>query len=155
MRRRKQGFKLYEKLLQYKISHQGPYQKNRGGFSLLELLVSMIIMGVVIAGSVGLFTTANAYIRKEKTRTQATNQATKIMERLYYYVGFDESGNNVSDVFAVKLNETAAELGEVGVGSIPVFHDNVDNEEWSFRVRNDVVGGSQCKRVDAVVRWED
>ena len=152
MRRKKHGFKLYKKLLQYKISHQGPYQKNRGGFSLLELLVSMIIMGVVIAGSVGLFTTANTYIRKEKTRTQASNQATKIMERLSYYVGDDGLGD---DAFALGLHETDVELYQVGLGSIPVFDDNVDNEEWSFRVRNDVAGGSQCKRVDVVIRWED
>ncbi len=55
-------------------------------FSLLEIVVAIIILGLVITGIFGLFTSAHELIGNAGQRLQATNYARTVLEQLRLYV---------------------------------------------------------------------
>lgn len=116
----------------------------KSGFTLLEIIVSMLILSIVVAGSFGLFTTANNIIAKERRREQAYQQAAAILERLRYYVyeGPDSPLNN---------NDTYSNLDQVELRNLEISGDN--EPLWEYTVSD--VKGTECKLVTAKISWEE
>lgn len=60
-------------------------KKFNGGFSLIEIMVAIMILGVAFIGLVGAFPYALSIITEAKNRTQAAYLAQEKIEELYQY----------------------------------------------------------------------
>lgn len=115
------------------------------GFTFLEIVVSMLILGIVVAGTVGLFTTANKFIANQRRTNQAYNQASRILEQLRYYVSADQTGDIAFDVQNnLPTEHLLADIGLTGDLDIP---------DGSYTVAIDPDSG--CYIVTASVSYEE
>lgn len=99
-------------------------------FTLLEIVIAMLILSMVTAGTYGLFVTNHRFIAEAKHRLQAINQATAVAERLKMFV----SEVPISEV----INGNELLPGEhlpsdIGLESTPSI-DGVTDKEWSYVV---------------------
>lgn len=117
---------------------------NKSGFTLLELVVSMLILSITVAGSFGLITTCYKKINEAKLELQAVNQAATILEQLKTYVRDDDVGNNA---FTEGDHNS---LTDIGLGIEPEIQ-NVSSKEWEYSVGTD----GDNKIVTATVKWEE
>ncbi len=120
----------------------------KSGFTYLEIIVSVIILGIVITGSWCLLGTVNDYICDQRRQNQAANQAAIIMENLRLQVTADQQGD---DSFAVADHQ---DMTLIGLDSDP-FLGEVTSSSWSYRVEEDIQGNSECRIVTALVSWEE
>lgn len=60
--------------------------KNSRAFSLLEIVIAMLIIGLVVAGLFGLFVTSHGFIGNAGRRLQAIQYARRVAENLKVYV---------------------------------------------------------------------
>lgn len=121
----------------------------REGFTFLEIVVSMLIFGIVVAGTMGLFITANKHIVNQRHRSQAYNQALKVLEQLRYYVSADPNNpTHAGEAF----NDGGHSTSLIGLGGTPDM-SGVNNPQWSYSVTD--VTGSNCKEVTVTVSWEE
>lgn len=123
--------------------------KNKG-FTLIEIVVSMLILSLVVAGSFSLYVTANGQVNNAKHRLQAVNQAMGVLERLRYYVSVDSNNPENSDQ-ALSVN-TGISPELIGLPAEPDISD-VSLPRWYYDVKT--VSGSNCKEVSVSVKWEE
>ena len=123
---------------------------DKKGFSLLELIVAVTILGIAIAGSFSIFVTCNDFYIKSRQELAAVNQASALMEQLNIFVSVDpdrpyqnagkalEQGNGLSPVLA-------------GMHSVPAIQ-GASNPGWEYHVTDK--DGGRFKEVEIVVDWE-
>jgi prepilin-type N-terminal cleavage/methylation domain-containing protein len=124
-------------------------KKNEKGFTLLEVVVSMMIFSVVIPGVFTMFMTAKQYQNKAEYKLQAYKQALAVTEKLRYFVSADENFPESSgEALAVGQH---ADLSIINMNEIPNI-TGVDSSRWSYTVSG--VEGANCKLVTMTVGWE-
>lgn len=115
-------------------------------FTLLEIIVAMLILSIVTAGTYGLFVTNYKFLTEAKHRLQAVNQASTVLERLRMYVS--ESENLPTDAGTVLTVATHAPT-EIELGSTPTMEGVTG--EWDYVVSD--VAHTDCKKVTVTVKW--
>lgn len=104
----------------------GDTTKRQAGFSLIEVLVTMVVLSIGLLGVAGLQASGLRNNHAAYTKTQATNLAMDMAERIRAnpngqasYINFDTSGN------------IPADPGCISDGCTPVQLANYDKFEWS------------------------
>lgn len=127
-------------------------------FTLLEIVISMLILSIATAGVYGLFVTNYKLLTMAKHDLQAINQAGKVIEKLRMYV---------AEVMVPELPEHASLVFLAGNHiSVPgpdnddfnrmILTDTPDipgttGQEWSYSVE-DNISSTDCKKVIVTVR---
>ena len=89
------------------------------GFSLIEVLVAVLVLGVAVAGAAGLFTVAVASTRTARVQTTATLLALDKLERLRGLAWtYEASGARVSDLSSDVSRDPPAPAG-AGLSASP------------------------------------
>lgn len=99
-------------------------------FTLLEIIIAMLILSMVTAGTYGLFVTNHRFIAEAKHRLQAINQATAVAERLKMFV----SEVPISEV--INGNELLSgehSPSDIGLESEPSI-EGVTDKQWNYTV---------------------
>ncbi len=123
------------------------------GFTLLEVIVAMLILGIVIAGSFSLLHSNQRLLKEAKQRLQAVNQAGAVMEKLRLYV-------NEAPVYPEQQVGSALSIGsdghspaEIGLAEIPLL-EMTESGTWNYLVEEVPGTNGECKRVKVSVNWE-
>jgi len=124
--------------------------KSTKGFTFLEIIIAMIILGLVVAGMFGLFTTAHKLIVEAGHRLQAVQQAKMAMEQLKLYVSADPNIPPNADLAFVNGNHN---LGDIGLSPAPEI-EGANNQAWSYFVRRPIPGWD-IKEVTMRVTWTE
>lgn len=124
--------------------------KSTKGFTFLEVIIAMIILGLVVAGMFGLFTTAHKLIVEAGHRLQAVQQAKMAMEQLKLYVSADPNIPTNADLAFVNGDHV---LGDIGLLPAPEI-TGVNNQAWSYFVRRPIPGWD-IKEVTMRVTWTE
>jgi len=116
-------------------------RKKSSGVSLLEIVVSMIILALVMAGLFNVFVAGRGYLIHSRCRTSASQFATKIMDPLQNEVNqstWDTAGNRLI------------------VGSPPDTTEDINGVTYNsnFMV-TDQSAGSFLRRVVLNVTWNE
>ena len=123
-------------------------KKREKGFSLLEVIVSMLILSIVVPGTFCLIVTSNSSLEESKQRLQAVNQALAVIERLRYYVSSDPA----DPVFAGRALADGTDYSPVIVGLRATPSVESDSmATWNYDVTS--MTDTNCKRVDVAVNW--
>lgn len=123
------------------------------GFTLLEIVVSMIILSIVVAGAYGLFVSNYKLLTDAKHRLQAVNQAATVMEKLKSYVSADPNlPANAGEWGALKTGTNYSPQTQIGLDAVP-FITGVSNPQWKYSVEN--VTGTDIKKVTVIVNWDE
>lgn len=102
---------------------------NKKAFSLLEVIISMLILAVVTAGSFGLFVTSQKILKENERYLSAVEHAAGLLDELNKYVSASPLEPPNSDiVFAEGTRDNLREL--LGIEKPPVI------KEWSFEVKS-------------------
>jgi prepilin-type N-terminal cleavage/methylation domain-containing protein len=135
--------------------------KNKG-FTLLEIVISMLILSLVVAGAYGLFVSNYRLLVDAKHRLQAVNQAAAVMEKLKSYVSADpnlpiNAGNalktgDLNDDGVVDATDVHLPQSEIGLLASP-FMTEVANQKWNYKVED--VSGADIKKVTVTVNWDN
>ena len=121
------------------------------GFTLLEIIVSMLILSIVVAGSFGMMVTTNKLLVNAEHRLQAVNQAQAVLERLRMYVSADPNNPAGSGgAFDIKPDHNPSD--EIGLSPGPDI-PGVNSPAWSYNVAQ--VLGSRCRQVEVTTTWEE
>lgn len=83
--------------------------KSSRAFSLLEIVIAMLIIGLVVAGLFGLFVTSHGFIGNAGRRLQAIQYARRVAETLKVYV----SASNTPPAPAAAGTGPGAALDEI------------------------------------------
>jgi Tfp pilus assembly protein PilV len=110
------------------------------GFSLLEILVSLLILAVVITGIMSVFISSQRYIIRSRHRLQAANIARQILEDLYREVRQDTWDTG-------ELRGNYSKSGSITLPGEPITYN------WNFTVSN--VTGYSYRRVTVNVSWNE
>lgn len=117
-------------------------------FTLLEIIIAMLILSIVTAGTYGLFVTNYKFLIEAKHRLQAVNFANTVLEKLRMYV----SENPDLPVNAgVALEPGEHSPNDIGLDSIPSI-DGIEDKEWTYSVSD--VTDTDCKKVIVKVSWD-
>lgn len=120
------------------------------GFSLLEVVVSMLILSIVIPGVLGILVTANVHLIDARNRLQAAYQSQAILEKLRWYVSEDPNNPaGAGTVFGIGTTHSPTELG---LDDYPAL-EGVGSSSWSYVVTD--VPGTSCREVSATINWEE
>lgn len=136
--------------------------KSSRAFSLLEIVIAMLIIGLVVAGLFGLFVTSHGFIGNAGRRLQAIQYARRVAETLKVYVSADPNtpaGAGTVDGHA---------LDEI---TLPLFHtpdlvglpNTITTNDGTvltctYNVDEDVTVGATTTTLEAVavrVRWTE
>jgi prepilin-type N-terminal cleavage/methylation domain-containing protein len=117
---------------------------NKSAFTLLEVMVSVLILSMAVAGNFALLVTAKGFQTNAEHRYQAVCQAQTVVDKLRYYVSSDPSIALVDDP-----NHLVQDAGISDTLSI----SNVVNKNWGYKV--DTVGATGGKDVTVKVSWEE
>lgn len=120
----------------------------REGFSLLEVVVSMLIFSIVIAGNTSLMVTANKIIANSRHRLQAVNRAQAVLERLRFFVSAEPNNPSGLNTTTNLLSQSPA---QIGMGQTPGM-SGVSFESWSYDVSP---AGSNLKEVTVNLNWSE
>lgn len=128
--------------------------KTSSGFSLLEIVVAMLILSLIVAGTFGLFVTSHKFISEAGHRLQAIEYARMVAENLKIYVTAD-MGTNLSsgtppgagNVWS-GTNPTAAPL------NFPSFGNIIPGATCNYSVSNNIPGPNM-KQVAINVNWTE
>lgn len=129
-------------------------------FTLLEVIISILILSIVTAGTYGLFVTNYKFIIEAKQRLQAVNQASAILEKLRMYVSEDPVG----PLIGAELSNGTHFPKDIGLDDMPDI-DGVSDNESSYIVEDinwDVEGDQalaiapiDIKKVTVTVKWNE
>jgi len=108
------------------------------GFTLLEIIVSLLILSLVIAGTMSAFTASRRYIKRAQHRLQATNIARGILEDLYREVRQDTWDTG-------RLRNGYSETNTV----------TIDNITYTSNLTVSDVSGHQYRQVTVNVTWTE
>jgi prepilin-type N-terminal cleavage/methylation domain-containing protein len=131
--------------------------RNEKGFSLLEVVVSMMIFSIVVPGVMTMFIAAKQYNKRAEYKLQAYKQAVAVSEKLRYFVSADPNFPQRS--------------GEALSNDVNILHDNAyvttimnnqasniygaDSSSWSYTVDPvSPVAGTTCRAITTNVHWE-
>lgn len=117
----------------------------------MEIIISMLILGIVTAGTYGLFVNSHKFIIEAKQRLQAVNQAGTVLEKLRMYVSEDpDHPENAGE--ALKVKEDPYSPTVIGLGETPDA-EALTNPQWDYLVEK--VPGTDCSKVTVTVSWEE
>lgn len=116
------------------------------GFTLLEIIVSMMILSIVVAGSFGMMVTTNKMLVNAEHRLQAVNQGQAVLEKLRSYVSAEPVNPDPFDTVNCPHDPV-----NMGLFNGPPSISNVDAPKWEYGVSS--VSGSRCRHVDVTVTW--
>lgn len=123
--------------------------RNKSGFSLLEVVVSIVIMSIAVPGTFHMIMAANEKLAESKERLQAVNQAQAVIERLRYYVSADpDNPTDAGNALADGIGYSPASY--IGMEANP----NIDTDpaaSWVYDVTS--LADSNCRQVDVTVSW--
>lgn len=133
-------------------------KKINSGFSLLEVVISMLILSIVVPGAFAMVVTTQKQLNGAKNRYQAQIQAETILEGLRNYVSADTSttantGGVATDegVFA-DLQHDNSSLDWI-FDNNPIVPISATNAVWSYTVAD--ATSSNCRMVTVTVSWEE
>lgn len=114
------------------------------GFTLIEILVTMIVMSVGLLGYAGLLTVSVKNNNSAYYRSQATIFADDIIER-------------------IRLNRALAASFNIAIGSVPVAGTVPGNElaDWKTNISRSLPAGDGSVAIDLngnitiVIQWDD
>lgn len=122
----------------------------RRGFSLLEVVVSMLILSIVIPGVLGILVTASKHLIEARNRLQAAYQSQAVLEKLRWYVSEDpNSPTGAGTVFSIGTTHSPT---EIGLGAYPDM-EGAGSSNWSYVVTE--ITGTNCREVSATLNWEE
>lgn len=125
---------------------------NKKGFTLLEVVISILIFSICIAGATATMITAFGFFNSAKHRLEAYKQAQAVLEKLRYYPSSDP--NNPSPIGVASVFSTGTHSPtEIGLGPNPTITGLQALPEWAYYV--DTVSGSNCREVTVTVEWEE
>ncbi len=128
-----------------------------GGFSLIEVLISMAILSMVVGGTLGLFTVALHRTHDARSLTRASALGRSVMERVSRpsaHLLFDASGSSpsIEKVWARKVLGGELEVTEAeGSGGSAAVRDELRE---MFLDADLPYGGGEEKRNELAVRIE-
>lgn len=134
---------------------------NRKGFSLLEVIVSALILSIITIGSFTMLITAREKLNEALIRLQASNQAETVLEKLRWYVCADTNPSPYSgpstNAGGVLTTEGAFTDGshsptDINLSASPDMPDIAYSPVWGYDVS--IVSGSNCRQVEVVVGWD-
>jgi len=110
------------------------------GFTLLEILVSLLILSIVITGIMSVFIASRRYIVRSRHRLQAANLARQVLEGLYKDVRQD-----------------TWDTGGLSVGSSKNcgISCSLDNISCTCRYSVNNVSGYDYRKVDVTINWTE
>ena len=108
------------------------------GFTLLEILVSLLILSIVITGIISVFISSKRYTVRSRHRLQATSLARQILADLYKEVRQDTWDTG-------RLRGNYSEQGTIYIDPITYT--------WNLTVSN--VTGYDYRRVTVNVTWNE
>jgi prepilin-type N-terminal cleavage/methylation domain-containing protein len=134
---------------------------NKNGFTLLEIVISMLILGMVVVGAYSLFVSNNKLLQDAKVRLQAVSQAFVVFEKLKMYVSANpDVPTNAKEVFKIgDLNaddvidslDVHSPDTYIGLGSAPSM-TGVFNQKWNYKVEE--VANTDLKKITVTVNWD-
>lgn len=125
------------------------------GFTLLEIVVSMLILSLVVSGVFALFVTSHKYINESRCRLQALNYARMVTEHLNVYVS---AGNlppappNAGTGPGGALEAGDHDLSEINLAS-PLNLDGT-NYHCNYAVASNI-DGTDLEQVTVTVTWTE
>jgi prepilin-type N-terminal cleavage/methylation domain-containing protein len=139
------------------------FSLSRKGFTLLEVLVSLVVLSSATAGLFASFVAAQKYVMRSRHRLQAANGARMVLEDLKAHVNqnnWDDSGTNLlacpggphpAGYFCENLPYPLP--GAVPGGD----YDPGPPWNWSAKYRIDYigVGGIIMRQVTVTVHWDE
>ncbi|MBP7216331.1 MAG: type II secretion system protein [Candidatus Omnitrophica bacterium] len=117
---------------------------HRKGVSLLEVVVSIIILSVAVAGIISVFVSSTRHFRHQQERIDSAEAAKAYFSQLAMDVRQDTWGNPN----CLSLNQD----GDDGVNPAGCPPDTTD---YDFRSRIDGVAGTSLRRVNLMVEWSE
>lgn len=121
----------------------------KDAFTLLEVIISMLILVIVTAGSFALIVTTNRQLNTSKHRLQAVSQAQAVLDTLRYYVSADPDNPPCAGGAFVEEKHW---LGEPswGIGITPNIPGIVSH--WQYEVNPTDSG---CRQVTVSANWSE
>ena len=111
------------------------FRIKRKGFTLVEIIVSVLLFTILVAGAFGAFVNIQHYVRISRHRIQALNYARQSMEkfRLFSY--------------------SSAQLGVTGWTAIPITGATEVTMTREYRIFDFTAGAT--KEIQVRVRWTE
>ncbi len=120
------------------------------GFTLIEILISMILLATVTAGIIGAFVAANKFISRSQRRLQAATLATDFLENFNRGVGAELWENAANPLWPLGVPTEIA-------GSVPADHPlktNVENLSVIYEV-TEPFAGEPMRKVEIIISWDE
>lgn len=133
-------------------------------FTLLEIIVAMLILSIVTAGTYGLFVTNYKFLLEAKHRLTAVNQAGMVLEKLRVYV-------TANTIPILPVGAETAFQGDInGDGNVDEHdkhlpssigldeHPDIEtgmSGAWYYLVSEVPDTNSECKKVTVDVVWSE
>ena len=125
------------------------------GFTLLEIVVSMLILGLVVSGVFALFVSSSKFISQARYRLQALNYARMVTEHLDAYVSAANTlpaPSNAGTGTGCALSSGVHNPSELGIAS-PLILDGI-SYNGNYEVINDI-DGTDLEQVTVTVNWTE
>ena len=110
------------------------------GFSLLEVLISTLILSIAFGGIIASFSYARAYVLRANRRLVAANLARKVFDSLTPHVRQDEWNDAANPLNPAYANKTFSETSDDGTQNV------------TYTVEDDPLG---YRKVTVTVEYED
>lgn len=118
------------------------------GFSLLEIVIAMLILGLVVAGMTGLFISTNKLVIQAGHRLVALNYARQVAETLKVYVSADpNTPPNAGNAF------TNNNFDAIGIPSS--LTEGGITYNCNYTVTNNPQNATGLRQVTITVNWAE
>ena len=111
------------------------------GYSLLEVMVTLVVVGVGLLAIVQLQSGLSGQVGDNKTKAEATTLAEARVETLRNYIDETEYGTKL--------------LATSGFEDVPSGEYNADGVNATFSMQEAISGGDEIREVSVRVSWED
>ena len=117
-------------------------RRHSSGISMLEIIISMMILALVLVGLVNVFVVSRGYMAHGRFRTSASQLATVFLDPLQNEVRQNDWDNNATNNLSVR-NVTRPSVTIDGVAYTPTYE--ITNES----------AGTALRRVRINVTWNE
>ena len=126
--------------------------RNKEGLTLVEVLVSMLIFGIVVFAFLNLFGSSFVNIYSMGTKDRAMAQASDIMETLYRKQNLSGGFENPSEISSILVSDFDGSQPNNGKGNL--FQNN-NNYSGTYEIvsRNDFINGINGFEVNISVSY--